>query len=360
MDRIVGALAFFTLIAGQFTTIIAIRSGACASHNRTRPVGLAYLATLLRLGVAITMSSAALARDDYPNRTVKFLVGAPPGTNLDIVPRIIADKLTARWGHPVIIENKPGAAQNLAAEVVAKSPPDGYTLLATPQGPLTISQFFFPKLGFDPSAFVPVSIVASQPIVLVAHPKLPAANLKELVAYAKAKPGQINFASPGVGSSPHLSGEMLQIDADIRFTHVPYKGMPPAETDLIAGHVDLMFDNLSNVLPHIKDGRMKALGVASDARIPELPDVPAIAETYPGFYSTSWFAIVAPPGTPPALADNLWKAIKAVLREPDVAARYRAMSSTPVASSPAETAAFLKKESEGWRQVIATAGIKAE
>jgi tripartite-type tricarboxylate transporter receptor subunit TctC len=359
MDGLIGALALLMLIAAQFAAVRAAQRGARIIENGGRLARLPYWLAVF-IGLAVIMPGTASAQGDYPNRTVKFLVGAPPGSNLDIVPRIIADKLAAHWGHPVIIENKPGAAQNLAAEVVAKSPPDGYTLLATPQGPLVVSQYFFPKLGFDPTAFVPVSIVASQPILLVANPKLPAANLKELVAFAKANPNKLNFATPGVGSSPHLTGEMLQADAGIRFTHVPYKGMPPAETDLIAGHVDVMFDNLSNVLPHIKDGRMKALGVASETRIPELPDVPAIAESYPGFFSTSWFAIVAPPKTPAGIADTVWKAISNLLKRPDVIARYRDLSSAPVASSPAETAAFLKKESERWRKVIALAGIKAE
>ena len=316
--------------------------------------GLAAAALLLAGPVSVT------AQRDYPSRTIKIVVPAPPGSNLDTVPRIIADKLAAHWGHPVIIENKPGAAQNLGAEAVAKSEPDGYTLLATPQGPLVISQHFFPKLGFDPTAFVPVSIVASQPLVLVAHPKLPVSNLKELVASAKASPKRISFASAGIGSSPHLTGEMLKSAAGIDFVHVPYKGLAPAMTDLLAGHVDIMFNNLSNALPQIKDGNLKALGVASDRRIPELPDLPAVAEMFPGFYSTSWFAVVAPPKTPASIAAKLSEAIAEILRQPDVIERFRALSSTPVGTSPVETAAFLRKESERWRQVIVAASIKPE
>ena len=313
---------------------------------------------LIAAAVAGALPGGAAAQTGYPTRTIKIVVPAPPGANLDTIPRIIADKLASHWGHPVIIEHRPGAAQNLGAEVVARSEPDGYTLLATPQGPLVISQHFFAKLGFDPAAFVPVSIIASQPLVLVAHPKFRAANLKDLVA--SAKDARISFASAGIGSSPHLTGEMLKLAAKIDFVHVPYKGLAPAMTDLLGGHVDMMFDNLTNALPQIRDGKVKALAVASETRIGELPDVPAIAELFPGFYSTSWFAIVAPPKTPAGVAAQLSQAIAATLKLPDVIDRYRALASTPVGSSPAETEAFLKKESERWRQVIAAAGIKPE
>jgi tripartite-type tricarboxylate transporter receptor subunit TctC len=302
--------------------------------------------------------SLAPAQTAFPSRTIKIVVPAPPGANLDTIPRIIADKLSSQFGHPVIIEHRPGAAQNLGAEVGARSEPDGYTLLATPQGPLVISQHFFAKLGFDPAAFVPVSVIASQPLVLVAHPKFRAGSLKELVTAGKS--AKISFASAGIGSSPHLTGEMLKLAAKIDFVHVPYKGLAPAMTDLLGGHVDIMFDNLTNALPQVRDGKVKALAVASERRIAELPDTPAIAELFPGFYSTSWFAIVAPPKTPSDIARKLSQAIAVTLKMPDVVERYRALASTPVGSSPAETEAFLKKESERWRQVIAAAGIKPE
>ena len=246
--------------------------------NQTTKAALSFVLVIAALA---TLPARTQAQTGYPDRTIKIVVPAPPGANLDTIPRIIADKLATRWGHPVIIEHRPGAAQNLGAETVARSEPDGYTLLATPQGPLVISQHFFAKLGFDPAAFVPVSIIASQPLVLVAHPKFRAANLTELVTSAKGS--KISFASAGIGSSPHLTGEMLKLAAKIDFVHVPYKGLAPAMTDLLGGHVDMMFDNLTNALPQIRDGKVKALAVASETRIPELPDVPAIAELFPGF-----------------------------------------------------------------------------
>jgi tripartite-type tricarboxylate transporter receptor subunit TctC len=303
---------------------------------------------------------AAHAEADYPNHTVKIVVPAPPGTNLDLLPRIIADKLSQRWGQTVIIENKPGAAQNLGAEYVAKSDPDGYTLLATPQGPLVISQSFFPKLRFDPAAFTPISIFAQQPLLLVANPRDPYATLRDLIAYAKANPGKVNFASPGIGSSPHLTGEMLQLDAAIRFTHVPYKGMTPAMVDLLGGQVDIIFNNLGNTLPLIREGKVKALAVANPKRIAELPEVPAVAELYPAFYSTSWFAFVAPPHTSPDIAAKVSKAIAETVALPDVVERYRKVGTTPLGLSPEDTAAFLKKETERWRKVIVARKLSAQ
>lgn len=328
------------------------------SRNRSRRALAGVASVIAGAALLSALPSSIDAQSSFPNRTVKIVVPAPPGANLDTIPRIIADKLSTQWGHPVIIEHRPGAAQNLGAEVVARSEPDGYTLLATPQGPLVISQHFFTKLGFDPEAFTPVSIIASQPLVLVAHPKFRASSLKDLALAAKN--GKVTFASAGTGSSPHLAGEMLKLAAKIDFVHVPYKGLAPAMTDLLGGHVDMMFDNLTNALPQVRDGKVKALAVAGQSRIPELPDVPAIAELYPGFYATSWFAIVAPPKTPPEIATKISQAIAATLKLPDVIERYQALASTPVGSSPAETAEFLKKESERWRQVITAAGIKPE
>jgi tripartite-type tricarboxylate transporter receptor subunit TctC len=317
------------------------------------------------LGLALTglvclSCGVTLAQDGYPSRPIKIVVPLPPGPTADVLPRILADRLSARWGQPVIVENRPGAANNLGAELVAKAEPDGYTLLATPQGPLVISQSFYPKLGFDPSAFVPISVFAAQPVVLVINSNVPASTLADLVAYAKANPGKLNFASAGTGSSPHLTAEMLRMAAGIEIVHVPYTGQGPAMLDLLAGRIDLMMDNLGNTLPHVRSGKLKALGVASEARIPELPDVPAIAETFPGFYSTSWFAMVAPPKTPTAIAGKLSEAIADVLRSPDVAHKFRELSSTPVGSSPAEAAAFFKKEAERWRNVIVSGGIKPD
>ncbi len=319
-----------------------------------------FVHVLLSALLLASAPMAALAQADYPNRAIKIVVPLPPGATADTLPRIIGEKLTARWHQPVIIENKPGAAQNLGAEAVAKSEPDGYTLLATPQGPLVLSGALFPRLGFDPAAFVPVTIMASLPYVLVVHPKVPVATVADLVAYAKANPDKFNYASPGNGSSTQLAMEWLKSLAGIRMTHVPYRGAAPALTDLLAGHVDLMIDNLGNSLTHIRDGRLKVLAVGDARRITELPNVPTLAETYPGFVASSWFAIVAPPRTAPALATKLSQAMGEILRMPDVVQRLRDLGATPIGGSPAETAAFIKLETERWRKVIIDADIKPE
>lgn len=328
---------------------------AASPINATRMSRRLFVAALLTLS-----AGTANAQGSYPSRTIKIVVPVPPGPILDTLPRIIAEKLAAAWGQPVIVENRPGAAQNLGAEVVAKSNPDGYTLLATPAGPLTISQHLFPKLGFEPSAFVPVSIMVTIPAVVVVNPKVPVANIRELVAYAKSNAGKLTYGTPGVGSSPHLATEMLLTATGLRAVHVPYKGMGPATTDLLAGHIDMMIDNLGNVWPHIKDGRLKVLAATTAARIPELPNLPTIAEAYPDVVYTSWFAIVAPPKTPPDIAAKLSSAIADILKLPDVAQRLRQFSVAPMGSSPADTGAFIERERRRWRQVIVSLGIKSD
>jgi len=315
---------------------------------------------LVLAALVLAAPNVGRADIDYPQRPVKIVVPAPAGTVLDSLPRILADKLSGRWGQAVIIENRPGAAQNIGAEAVAKAEPDGYTLLATPDGPLVISQHVFSRLGFDPGAFVPISIYVTQPIVLVANPSVPYSSLSDMLAFAKTNPLKINYGSPGTGSSLHLLAEMLQTSSGVRLLHVPYRGMAPAMTDLLAGHIALTVDVLGNALAYIKAGRLKALAVASQARIPELPEVPAIAEMIPNFHFESWFAVVAPPQTPPEIAARVSQAIATTLHLPDVAQKFRDFSVTPLGTSPAETAAFLKEESERWRQVVAATGVKVQ
>jgi tripartite-type tricarboxylate transporter receptor subunit TctC len=309
------------------------------------------------LGAAATRPATAA---DYPNRTIKIVVPAPPGPLLDVIPRIIGEKLSAKWGVPVIIENRPGAAQNLGAEAVAKLEPDGYALLASPPGPLAVSQHLHSKLNFDPAAFVKVSVMVRLPTVLVVNPKLPVANLEDLLAFARANPNKLNFGSPGVGSTPHLATEQLMKAAGIRLTHVPYQGMTPAMNDLIGGHIDLMIDLFGNASQNIADGKLKLLAVTARKRMPELPDVPAISEVLPGYSHQEWFAIVAPPNTPAAIATKLSAAISEIVRLPDVAKRLTEFAAEPVGNTPAEATAFVEAESKRWREVIDLAGIKID
>ncbi|MFZ3351335.1 MAG: tripartite tricarboxylate transporter substrate binding protein [Xanthobacteraceae bacterium] len=284
----------------------------------------------------------------------------PPGPTLDSLPRLIAGHLSDRWKVHVIVENIPGAAQNLGAEAVAKAAPDGYTILAAPKGPLAISQYEFSKLAFDPAAFVPVSIFATQPTVLVASAKAPFSTLRGMIEFAKANPGRINYGSPGAGSSLQLMVELLNKEAGIQTVHVPYKGLAPAEADLLAGHIDMMFDNLGSALPYIRSGQFKALAVSGKSPTGEMPDVPAIAEMFPDFVFTEWFAFVAPPKTDPAIAGSVAQGIAATLRLPDVAQRFRDVSVTPVGSTPIQAAALIQDESARWRKIVAQLGVKID
>jgi tripartite-type tricarboxylate transporter receptor subunit TctC len=315
------------------------------------------LSVILFLGLCAASSAAA---QDYPTQPIKIVVPVTAGGAPDLVTRIVADRLTATLHQPVIVENKPGAGERIGAEYVFKAKPDGYTLFAAPPGSLVLSPLLESRLAYQPSAFVPVSIMTTSHLVLVGRATLPASSLQELIATAKANPGKLTYASPGFGTPPHLTGEMLKSAAHIQTTHVPYKGLAPAVRDLLAGHVDFMFDNIGNSLPHIRAGRVKIFGVASEHRIPELPDVPTIAETYPDVHTLSWFGVVAPPNTPPQIADRLAQAIDHALREPDVAARLRALSLTPVGSSPDDMARLLHQERARWASVVAAAGIKPQ
>jgi len=304
--------------------------------------------------------ATAFAQADYPNHAIKFIVPVPPGNMLDAMPRIVGDKLSPRWNQPVIVENRPGAASNLGSEAVFKSPPDGYTLLVTPPGPLSVSQHVYTKLGFDPTQFVPVSVLVRFPFLLIANPKVPVANLQELIARAKANPDKVTFATPGVSSTPHLTMEKLSRAAGIRFVHVPYQGMTPALNDLLGGHVDVMFDTPGNVMGHVRDGKVKLIAVTGTRRLADFPAIPALADINPDVVHEDWFAVVAPPKTPTQIADKLSQAIAETLKLPDVAKRIGDAGFTAVGATPAETAALIKSESEKFRQVIAAAGIKIE
>ncbi len=320
------------------------------------------LASRIAVGMAILLAAAttAIAQTDYPRRAVKFVVPVPPGNMLDSMPRIIGEKLSARWSQPVIVENRPGAASNLGAEAVFKSEPDGYTLLVTPPGPLVVSQHVYPKLGFDPTAFVPVSTLIRFPFILVVNAKMPAGNFAEFIARAKANPGKVTFGSPGVSSTPHLAMERFAAAAGIKFVHVPYPGLAPAMRDLLAGHIDAIFDTPGNTLPHVANGGVRALAVTGAARLAELPDASPIADTLPGNVHTDWFAVVAPPKTSPEIAARLSQAIAEVMKLPDVAKRIADFRVTAVGGSPAETGALMKREAEEYRALIAAAGVKIE
>ena len=292
---------------------------------------VAFSRHLLHAAVAVALAAAgpAWAQAEFPNRTIKIMVPLAPGGTADILPRIIGEKLSARFGQPVIIENRPGGGQHIGTEAVHRAEPDGYTLLASASGPLVINPSLYPNLSYDPAAFAPITVMASLPYVLVVNPKVPAKTVGELIAYARANPDKLSYAAPGGGSQTQLAAEWLKILSATKMTFVPYKGSAPAVTDLIAGHVDLMFDNLGNSLQHIRDGRLRALAVASEMRLAEFPELATMSETYPGFVATSWFALLAPPKTPAPVVDKLWQAIAETLRMPDVERRMRGLGATP-------------------------------
>ena len=323
--------------------------------NRRTVAWLPALAAVL-----VALPPFATAQDQYPSRLVRIIVPFAAGTVADHFPRIVAERLAERWRQPVIVENRVGASGNIGAEAVARAEPDGYTLLASAPPPLAINQSLFPKLAFDPAAFVPITVLCSVPNVLVANPHVPASNVSELLAYARAHPDHLSYGSTGNGGTPHLTAERLKRMGGVRIVHVPYRSVPQATIDMLAGRVDIMFANLGGVLPNIKEGKLKALAVASAERVDSLPGVPTMQEAIPGFVSVTWFAVVAPPGTPAAIADQLALEMRAILGLPEVVERYRQLGATPVGSSPAETATFLKQESERWGEVIRSAGIKPD
>jgi len=314
-------------------------------------------------GLALAAMLAALPRadaQDYPSRPVKIIVPFPAGGTADVMPRVIGEWLSRKWGQPVVVENRTGAAGNIGAEAVAKAEPDGYTLLSAPPPPLVINQNLYPKLGFDPSEFVPIVIMGRVPNALVVNPKLPLNSVAEVIAYAKANPGKLTSATQGNGTTSHLTSELFQMMADLKFQHVPYRGSAPALTDLVAGSVDLMFDNLGVSLPLVKGGQLKLLGVATPKRMASLPDVPTIAETLPGFESAAWFAIVAPPKTLQAVVDKINADVNEALRQSDIVQRLTQLSAEPIGGTPQATAAYMREEIERWHKVIKAANVKLD
>jgi tripartite-type tricarboxylate transporter receptor subunit TctC len=314
-------------------------------------------------GLALAAMLAALpgaGAQDYPSRPVKIIVPFPAGGTADVMPRVIGEWLSRKWGQPVVVENRTGAAGNIGAEAVAKAEPDGYTLLSAPPPPLVINQNLYPKMGFDPTEFVPIVIMGRVPNALVINAKLPFNSVAELIAYAKANPGKLTSATQGNGTTSHLTSELFQLMADVKFQHVPYRGSAPALTDLVAGSVDLMFDNLGVSLPLVKSGQLKLLGVATPKRMASLPEVPTIAETLPGFESAAWFAIVAPPKTPQAVVDKINADVNEALRQGDIVQRLAQLSAEPIGGTPQATAAYMREEIERWHKVIKAANVKLD
>jgi len=313
---------------------------------------------LLGFFVALAAPCAARAQAPYPNHVVKIVLPVLPGSTTDILARLVAKELSEKWGKPVIVENMAGAAMNIGSEYVAHAAPDGYTLLLCPPSPLSIQQLLYHNLKYDPTKFVPIALLTTIANVLDVRPKFPASNVQGLIAYGKANPGKLTFASQGIGSTAQLSGAELEVLAGINMVHVPYHGAQPALTDLMGGNVDMFFDTLATSIPLFKAGKLTILGVASPERDRALPNVPTIAEQgLPRFRSITWFALAGPPGLPPALADKINRDTDAILKKPEIVAKLRALQLEPMGGTIADAAKFIGEETQLWGRVIKEAHI---
>lgn len=326
-----------------------------------RPMAVAYaLASLLFVGLG-SLPAAAQDAKDYPTKPIRVIVPYPPGGGTDVVARIVADPLGAALGQPIIIDNRGGAAGNLGTDLAAKATPDGYTILLTLSSH-TINPKLYDKLPFDVERdFAPISLVALSPQILVAHPSMPANNIRELIALAKAEPGKLNFASVGTGSPGHIAGELFKLKTGVDMVHVPYKGGGPAVADTLGGQVQLLFVTLPAAMQHVKAGRLKALAVTSDRRSLAAPDIPTIAESgVPDCIVNSWYGALAPAKTPPAIIAKLQAAFAKVLAMPEVKDKLFAQGAEAAPSSSADFEKRIHDELKQWDYVIREAKIKAE
>ena len=317
-----------------------------------------YVASLIVIAVAV---SPVAAEDvaTYPSATIRIIVPYPAGGTADALPRIISDRLQARWNQPVIIVNRPGAGGNIGAETVAVAEPNGYTLLATPPGPLVINEALYKELTFRPSELEPVIVMGSVPNVMDVRPGFPAKSAHDVLNYILANPGKVTFASQGVGTTSHLAGILFQKLSNTSMLHVPYSGSAPALQDLMGDRVDLLFDNLASSLPLYKAQKLQIVAVGSLQRLAALEDLPTVVEAgVPGFESGTWYAIVAPPKTPPELLDRLNKAVNEILAEPSLKAKFAELGVQPVGGTRAETEGLITRERQRWGELIRAADIQ--
>ena len=320
--------------------------------------------TILALTSAVILyASGALAQDaaaNYPNRPIRIIVSVPAGGGVDTVTRIVAHGLEQKLGQPVVVENRSGAGGNIGAEAVFTSTPDGYTLLASQPSPITVNPLLYKNMSFDPTKFEPVAIMTTIANVLLVSPDFPAKTAQEFIAYAKANPGKINYASQGIGTTSHLTAALFEKVTGTKLVHVPYKGTAPALNDLIASHVDFIFMELASAIKLHQAGRARILAVATLKRIPNLPDIPTLDEVgVKGFESGTWNAITAPPKTPPAIVAKLNEAINEVLKSPDVQDKFAKINLHAAGGTPAHAAAFVKNETQVWGEVIKEAHVPA-
>ena len=318
--------------------------------------------TILRFLASLALAAACTAHaQTFPSKPVRIIVPFAAGGVADLLPRLVGQKVSEKWGQPVVVENKVGASGNIGMAEVARAAPDGYTIGLAPTGNLTVNQFLF-KLPFDAAKdLAPITVLATSPNVLAVHPSVPAKSFRELIAYAKSNPGVLNFASPGEGSGAHLAGELLNLEAGIRMTHVPYKGLAPAVNDLLGGQVQVMFAGISTVLQHVKSGKLVAIAIASPKRSSQLPDLPTVAESgIPGFDVTSWYGLVTRAGTPAEVIDRIYRDAVEALGSDEVRSKLSGLGLEPLGNSPAEFERMIADESRKWGDIVRRAGIKPQ
>lgn len=323
---------------------------------------LVRFSVFVALGAALFCSGSRAADDaNYPSQTIKIVVPFPAGGTADTLPRIVAEKLRQKWGQPVIIENRTGAGGNIGAEFVANSTSDGHTLLASPPGPIAINEGLYRRLPFRPSDLLPITLLGTAPNVVAVRTDFPAKTISELIDYARANPDRVTFASQGNGSTSHLTAILFQKLTQTRMTHVPYRGTAPALQDLMAGTVDVFFDNLGSSLALQQGGKLRILGVCGRERTASLPDIPTVRETgVPDFSSETWFALMAPKETPQATIDKLNTAVTEILRDPYVKARFETLGVQPAPMDPPTAARFIENERARWGGIIRSAQIAIE
>lgn len=323
-------------------------------------MGMPQLKRVLTMALLALAAGSTLAQVQYPNRPVRLVVPYPPGGPVDFVARAVAAKLTEHLGQQMVVDNRPGAGTVIASEMIARAVPDGYNLLFGTGGGTFLAPLILPKVPYDPHKdYAPVAMLVISPQVLVTHPGVGATTVKELIAVAKGKPGQLNFASVGTGTSPHLGGELLKSLAGIEIIHVPYKGTAPAMTDLIAGRVQLMFTSVPTVLAHVQAGRLRLIGTGGSKRAAAMPDTPPIAETVPGFELVTWYALFAPAGTPAAIVNRLNAETTKVLKDADIQKRFGDQGLEPTVMTPQELDRYTRNDSARWARLIKAAGIRA-
>ncbi len=315
---------------------------------------------ILPAALAVAVFPIALHAQIFPTKPIRALVGFTPGAGVDIAVRLIAPKMSEALGQSLIVDNRPGAGGNIAAELSARAPADGYTLFAG-GAPAAISQSLYSKLAYDLlKDFEPVALIGTVSTLLVVHPSLPAKSIKDFVAFAKSHKGELTYATTGAGSTPHLTAEMLRLQTSIQVLHVPYKGTPPALNDLIAGNVSFMFANILSVMPHVNSGRLRALAITSAKRSAIVPSLPTVAETYPGFESGSWYALFAPAGTPKDAVARVNEAVNRAMQAPEVRDKFIAQGAEPLTGTPQDATAYTRAEVTKWAKVVKASGARVE